>query len=78
LVSLGLANGYGETEDVKRFIDLKKARNLKSGSKKNIGKRMADRNFKQDFNRTRHNYQRIIAISEVLEDQSSGDRLHEK
>jgi hypothetical protein len=66
MASLGLANGYGENEDVKRFVDLKKARNIKSTSKKNIGKIMVDSNFKRDFKKTRHHYQRIIAISEVL------------
>lgn len=80
MTSLGLANGYAETEDVKRFIDMKKTRNTRTGSKKNanINKKMAEKQFKQDLKKIKHNYQRIIGIAEVLEDQSSGLRLKEK
>lgn len=54
MTSIGLANGYSESDDHKRFIDVRKTKFGKTGSR-NMSKKVADRNFKQDSKKIRHN-----------------------
>jgi|688.fasta_scaffold131963_1 hypothetical protein len=59
--SLGLANGYPESEDVKRFMDLKGHKS--SRAKANLKKTNAESTFREDPKKIRHNLNRIIAIA---------------
>lgn len=77
MASLGLANGFNEMNDRERFMDLGKTKSKRD--KTNMKYRNADYNFKPDLKKVKHTKQRIVAISEVLEEQSkSTTKLREK
>ena len=70
--SLFMANGYSESDDHKRFIDMKKtsSKNGAAGKQKILTKVMSQKRFKREMKNQKHYLQRIISIAEVLEEQS--------
>lgn len=62
-----MINGYNESDDLKRFIDMKKTKSKNGAGRKqkvNINmKVMSQPRFKQESKNQRHNEQRIISVA---------------
>lgn len=75
--SLYMANGFSEDNDRMRFIDYTKT-NKRTRSKFKKRGAMALGTFKKEDRYIKHNMQRIISISEILEEQSNTELLKER
>jgi len=60
-----MANGYSESDDIKRFIDLKKtsSKNGAAGKQKITAKVKGQNNFRRITKNQKHISQRIISIA---------------
>lgn len=66
-----MANGYNESDDLKRFVDMKKTTSKNGAGKQKIPtKARGQPTFKRIMRNQKHISQRIVSIAEVLEEQS--------